>query len=240
MATREIQLTCDGAHAAITEKPSTMNSEARQHASAPRGAGHAEDRLRLELFSDAVFAVAITLLVLNLPLTGASGPLLGALSDRWPAFAAFGISFAIIGCLWVSHFRLLRIVGQTDGVVLFTNLALLLTIVLVPFGTSTMATFVTKPGSQSHLAAAMFAAVLLWMSVMFGALHILVTRRAGIHPPRPRTLRERLDALRPFAGGMVNMVGIAVAFISPITVLCMTAAVAIFYFVDSLRNDRVC
>lgn len=197
-------------------------------------------RLRLELFSDAVFAVAITLLVLDLPLTGASGSLLEALADRWAAFAAFGISFAIIGCVWVSHFRLMRFVRHTDGVVLFANLALLLTVVLVPFGTSTMARFVTKTDAQSHVAAALFAGVLVLMSLAFAALHTLVTRRAGIQPPPVRTLRERVAALRPFAGGIVNAAGIGVAFISPITVLCMTGGVAVFYFVDSLRHDRVC
>jgi uncharacterized membrane protein len=235
-----MQLTRAVPRAVVAETVETLNAESKRDASAPTAAEQVTGRLRLELFSDAVFAVAITLLVLNLPLTGESGPLLGALADRWPTFAAFGISFAIIGCLWVSHFRLLRMVDRTDGVVLFTNLALLLTIVLVPFGSSTMAAFVTKPGSQSHLAAALFAALLVLMSLIFGALHVLVTTRAGMHARGPRTLPERLDALRPFAGGAVNMVGIAVAFISPIAVLCMTGGVAIFYFVDSLRNDRVC
>lgn len=202
--------------------------------------GHGAGKLRMELFSDAVFAVAITLLVLDLPLSGVSGSLLQALADRWAAFAAFGISFAIIGCVWVSHFRLLRLVDDADGKVLFTNLAVLLSVVLVPFGTSTMAQFVTRPDRQSHLAAALFAGILVFMSVTFAGLHALVSRRAGIPGARPRTLRGRLGALRPVAGGIVNAVGIAVAFVSPIAVLCLTGGVAVFYFLDSVRNDRPC
>src|SRR5690348_8104003 len=116
--------------------------------------------LRLDLFSDAVFAVAITLLVLNLPVTAVSGSLLGALAARWAAFAAFGISFVIIGCLWVSHFRLLQLVDTVDGALLMLNLGVLLCIVLVPFGASTLAEFVTRPDAQSHVAAAMFAGIL--------------------------------------------------------------------------------
>lgn len=199
-------------------------------------AGH----LRMELFSDAVFAVAITLLVLDLPLTNVSGSLLQALADRWPAFAAFGISFAIVGCVWVSHFRLMRLVGAADGTLLFLNLAVLLSVVLVPFGASTVASFVTRSSAQSHVAAALFAAVLVFMSVTFATFHRLVIRRAGIHLPRPRTLRDRAEVLRPITGGLVNAAGIGVAFVSPIAVLCMTGFVAVFYFLDSLRNDRPC
>jgi uncharacterized membrane protein len=197
-------------------------------------------RVRVELFSDAVFAVAITLLMLDLPVHAASGSLLEALADRWAAFAGFGISFAIIGCVWVSHFRLMRLVRHPDGALLFINLGLLMSVVLVPFGTSTMATFVMQPAAQSHLAAALFAAILVFMSVMFAVLHSLVAKRAGIVLPPARTLAQRFDRARPMLGGIVNAAGIAVAFISPPSVLCMTGGVAIFYVLDSQRNDRPC
>jgi uncharacterized membrane protein len=194
-------------------------------------------RLRVELFSDAVFAVAITLLVLNLPLAGASGSLLGALADRWPAFAAFGISFVLIGCLWVSHLRLFHLIDEVDSSLLFLNLALLFSIVLVPFGTSTLATFLTRPGTQSHLAAALFAGILVLMGLTFGALHVHVTRvvraRDGVMAIVPQ---GRLAQLRPMAGLLVNAIGVGVAFISPIAVLLMTAAVAVYYIVDQLTG----
>ncbi|HZB97664.1 MAG TPA: TMEM175 family protein [Candidatus Sulfotelmatobacter sp.] len=191
-------------------------------------------RMRVDLFSDAVFAVAITLLVLNLPVTNVSGSLLSALAERWAAFAAFGISFVIIGCVWVSHFRLFRTVEKVDERLLFLNLALLLTIVLVPFGTSTMATFVTRPDAQSHPAAALFAGTMVLMGLAFAALY------SYVNPPRhqpasvPQTLGARLAQLRPMTGLFVNTVGIGVAFISPIAVLVMTASVALFYIFDEL------
>jgi uncharacterized membrane protein len=199
-----------------------------------------EGHLRLDFFSDAVFAVAITLLVLNLPLTGASGSLLRALADRWASFAGFGISFAIVGCVWVSHYRLLRMVRRVDGPLLFLNLALLLSVVLVPFGTSTLATFVTRPDMQSHVAAALFAAILVFMSLTFATLNGVVVRRAGIERLRSTTLRQRFERFRPLLGGTVNAAGIGVAFVSPIAVLIMTAVVALFYFLDQLRNERPC
>lgn len=199
-----------------------------------------QSRLRVELFSDAVFAVAITLLVLDLPLTKASGSLLHALADRWASFAGFGISFALLGCVWVSHYRLLRRAPRIDGALLFLNLLVLMSIVLVPFGTSTIATFVTSSGDQSHLAAALFAGILVFMASTFGALNLLVQRRSSARSDVPLGVRGRLRSLQPMFGGFVNAAGIGVAFVSPVATLAMTGGVAGFYFLESLLHDEAC
>jgi uncharacterized membrane protein len=201
----------------------------------PSHEGGLGGRLRVDLFSDAVFAVAITVLVLNLPLTGVSESLLRALADRWPAFAAFGISFVIIGCLWVSHFRLFRHVQRVDGPLLFLNLALLLSVVLVPFGTSTLATFVTRAGSQSHLAAALFACILVFMGLIFFALHLRVR---GITPSLLRLLNkpEGVAVLRLLAGVFMNGIGVGIAFVSPLAVMAMTGVTSVFFIVEQITD----
>jgi uncharacterized membrane protein len=62
------------------------------------------DRSRLEAFSDGVFAVAITLLALDLTVPGKGhGPLVDQLNEKWPAFLAYQISFFMIGIVWVNH-----------------------------------------------------------------------------------------------------------------------------------------
>ncbi len=192
--------------------------------------------MRVDLFSDAVFAVAITLLVLNLPVPVGSGSLMSALADRWPAFAAFGISFVLVGCLWVSHYRLFRAIGEVDSTLLFLNLALLFSIVLVPFVASTLATFVTHPGSDAHLAAALFAGTLVIMGAIFGALNAHVTRRAPAPTNATATASGRLEHLRPMVGLFVNTLGVGVAFVNPVAVLVMTAAVALYYIVDQFAG----
>ncbi len=193
-----------------------------------------DGRLRVELFSDAVFAVAITLLVLDLPLRGASGSLLGALADHWTAFAAFGISFVLVGCVWVSHYRLFQGVRHIDGRLLFLNLLVLLTIVLVPFGTSTIATFVTRPGAESHVAAALFAAIMLLMGISFTVLYLVITRQKGSTGGSPAVPVSRVARLRPMVGLIVNSVSIGIAFVNPMAVLALTALVAVYYIVDQL------
>ena len=72
-------------------------------------------RKRLEEFSDAVFAVAITLLALNLAVAGPGhGPLLHQVADHWPSFVAYLISFFTIGLIWVNHHALIENVAVVD------------------------------------------------------------------------------------------------------------------------------
>src|SRR5437588_8249590 len=95
-------------------------------------------KARLEAFSDGVLAIAITLLVLNLRVPShreiaAHHGLWGALVSDWPRFAAYLISFAVIGIMWVNHHGLIDRVAAADRVLLFANLLLLLFIVAIPF-----------------------------------------------------------------------------------------------------------
>ena len=188
-------------------------------------------RLRVELFSDAVFAVAITLLVLELPLKDASGSLVAALADHWPAFAAFGISFVLIGCVWMSHYRLFRRVEEVDSPLLLLNLLMLFSVVLVPFGASTMATFLARPEAQSRPAAAVFAGVLALMSLCLGVLHVRVSRRSA-----PAAQDSRFTELRRSLGLLVNSAGVGVAFINPVAVLAMTGGVALYYLIGDVTG----
>src|SRR6185437_983777 len=95
------------------------------------------DRSRLEAFSDGVFAVAITLLALDLAVAGPEGhgPLAEQLYHKWPAFLAYLISFFMIGIIWVNHHALVRQITKVDRTLLFLNLVLLLFVVLIPFST---------------------------------------------------------------------------------------------------------
>src|SRR5690348_4887127 len=86
---------------------------------------------RIEAFSDGIFAVAITLLVLNiqLPSAGLSDYDLGmALLHKWPAYLAFVTSFATIGIMWVNHHRLFNHIKWSNDTLLALNLTLLLLI----------------------------------------------------------------------------------------------------------------
>jgi len=95
---------------------------------------------RIQFFSDAVFAIAMTLLILEIRLPeGAENDLWGALVSLWPSFFAYLLSFAIIGLNWVTHHRKFRVITRFDNRLITINLVLLAVIAFVPFPTSVMA-----------------------------------------------------------------------------------------------------
>src|SRR5438067_5170144 len=111
---------------------------------------------RLEAFSDAVIAVAITLLVLDIKVPDASSThaLWHSLGDLWPNYASYAVSFLVIGIIWSNHHSLFDVVARIDRQVTLLNVALLASIVLIPFSTALLARYLQDGGGRSHAAAA--------------------------------------------------------------------------------------
>ena len=115
---------------------------------------------RIEAFSDGVFAIAITLLVLELKvphLAGDAEPgaLAAALLKQWPSYLAFVTSFFTILIMWANHHAIFNLVHKTDAEFLFANGFLLLLVTVVPFPTALLAEYLIKPGAP--VAAAVYA-----------------------------------------------------------------------------------
>ena len=103
-------------------------------------AGTEYDLGRLLTFTDGVFAIAITLLVLDIPVpVGPPARLWPALLQLYPRLIAFGLSFLLVGIYWLTHHRLFRNIGRCTGTLLRLNLALLFGICLIPFSAAVMA-----------------------------------------------------------------------------------------------------
>lgn len=125
---------------------------------------------RLEAFSDGVFAIAITLLVLDIhvpsPGDSSGGPTLAqALLRQWPVYLAYVTSFLTILIMWVNHHAILARIKQTDHVLLFLNGLLLMSISVVPFPTSLVAGYLERPDRQ--LAAAIYSGTFVAVAVLF-------------------------------------------------------------------------
>jgi uncharacterized membrane protein len=124
---------------------------------------------RLEAFSDGVFAVAITLLVLNIhgpdkiPLP--DGELFNSLVTQWPTFLAFLTSFFTIGIMWINHHRLFTHIKRVDTKLLVYNLLLLLVIVFIPFPTELVAQYALY--TQYHTAALLYSATNILLAICF-------------------------------------------------------------------------
>src|SRR5260370_6264828 len=142
---------------------------------------------RLEAFSDGVFAVAITLLVLQFVDPGAkNGELLSKLLGQWPQLATYGASFLTIGVIWVNHHTVFKGIREIDRTIQFINLVLLLLIVLVPYPTELLGRYLNSAQNAS-VAAAFYAIVVTAMCI---SVQVLVAyapahpnvRRPEVHP----------------------------------------------------------
>jgi uncharacterized membrane protein len=192
-------------------------------------------RARLEAFSDGVFAVAITLLVLDLkvPLPGDlqthHTTLASALGAQWPSYVAFVVSFLTIGIIWINHHAMISRLRVVDHTIMILNLTLLLSVAALPFATSLMATYL-KAGQGDHLAAAIYGGAYLLMSVVFAATnrHILFPKSHLLAPQIDEPAR-RLILRRGVAGLVPYAAATALAPLSPYVTLGICAAVAAFY-----------
>ena len=123
---------------------------------------------RLEIFSDAVIAIAITLLVLDIKVPNSrDGHLVHDLLQKWPSYLAFVLSFAVIGIMWVSHHSMFERIRRVDRSLLFMNLWLLLGIAFLPFPTALLAEYARQGGSNSHAAAAIYSGTMALIGLAF-------------------------------------------------------------------------
>jgi uncharacterized membrane protein len=190
-------------------------------------------RERLEAFSDGVFAVAITLLVLDIhvPPVGDKGSLAHKLisGELWPHYAAYPVSFLTIGIIWINHHAMIRRLRTVDHSIMILNLILLMSVALLPFTTSLLATYLHASQGE-HLAAAVYAGSFLLMSVAFGALNRqILLRRAHMLDVALDEDQRRAIFMRAVAGLLPYLVATAISAITPYATLLICAAVAIFY-----------
>src|ERR1700744_6173745 len=184
---------------------------------------------RLEAFSDGVFAIAITLLVLDLevPAPG-SGRLGHELLAQWPSYAAYVISFFTIGIIWINHHASFSRLRAVDHSILIWNLALLMTVGILPFTTSLMAEYL-KESSGEGLAAAGYAGSFLPMGALFSGAtrHILFQRPNLLKVPLTDEAKHR--ALHYAALGQIPyLLATLLAFVTPYITLAICAGCAIY------------
>jgi uncharacterized membrane protein len=191
----------------------------------------------LEAFSDGVFAIAITLLVLEIPVPKpGSGTLGHELAAQWPSYTAFVISFLTIGIIWINHHAMVRRLRVVDHSILIWNLFLLMTVSILPFTTALMAEYL-KEGEGERLAAGIYAGSFLLMGVVFALMnrHILFNRVELLEdevdePTRRRTLGRAVLGVIPY------LLATVLALLTPYLTLGICAAVALYYALPIASN----
>jgi len=189
---------------------------------------------RLEAFSDGVFAIAITLLVLELAVPGAESgenlaKLLGA---RWPSYFAYVVSFAIIGIMWVNHHALIHNIARVDRPLLFFNLLLLFFVAVLPFPTALLAEHLRSEGS--HVAAAIYSGNMLGCAIGFQSLWRWIVHDQRLLHAHIDHRAARAGQGRFAIGLIVYAVTVGLAFVNAVATLAVHGAIAIYYVFDQL------
>ncbi|HEY2636164.1 MAG TPA: TMEM175 family protein [Solirubrobacteraceae bacterium] len=182
---------------------------------------------RLEAFSDGVFAIAITLLVLEIKQPAGDKPLARALLDQWPSYLAYVVSFLTIGIIWVNHHALFDRVAHADRTLLFTNLLLLMVVSFIPFPTGIVAEHL-RSGADEDVAVALYAATFLVMGIGFYA-NSHHARRARLFRDGLTEAEERAIVIRNMIGQGGYVLAIALAFVSATAGLVLCGIVAVYY-----------
>ena len=187
---------------------------------------------RLEAFSDGVFAVAITLLVLNLKILPDKALIDGSfwreLGGQLPALIAFVTSFATIGIMWINHHRLFTYIKRTDTGLMLLNLLLLLVIVFIPYPTALVAQqYALNP--EMHDAALLYSGTNVILAICFN----LLWRYASYHN---RLLGKDADTRavaaisRQYLGGpILYLIAFGLAFISVAASIIFLLLLALFF-----------
>jgi uncharacterized membrane protein len=205
---------------------------------------------RLEAFSDGVFAIAITLLVLELHVPGRGEVLVRSLEHEWPRYLGYFVSFAFIGGVWIAHSNMTRFIKAVDPALMRLNLTLLLSVSFLPFTTAIAAThlFASFLAFDAQTTGAGLAervsAVLFGLNLTLAALMVyLVIRHAARTPGVAASdvaeeelqvfARERRAAVLLQAGATI------VGVFLPVTAVVFYLAVAVLSVVEPLRRIHV-
>jgi uncharacterized membrane protein len=195
-----------------------------------------KETARIEAFSDGVFAIAITLLILEIKIpTAGSGNLTGQLLRQWPSYFAFVFSFAFVGIMWINHHRLFTHIKRSNNALLFLNLLLLLGVTAVPFPTAVLAQYLGK--SDQRAAAILYHGTYFCIAVFFNILWRYANRHLlGDHVDAAAT--DKISA-KYAVGPILYLVCIALTWVSVPVSLLLNVALAVFFALPLHRALRV-
>jgi len=197
---------------------------------------------RTEAFSDGVFAIAITLLIIEVRVPSSrAGDLAGDLAHQWPSYAAYVVSFAIIGVIWVNHHDIFERITTVDRPLLFLNLLLLLTVAFLPFPTALLGEYIRK-GDNAHVAAAVYGANMALIGLAFIAMWTYLVRTPSLLAAEVGAEGARRARRAAAIGPVLYGLSIPLAFVSPVACLVVYAALALYFgiaFTVSARDDEL-
>jgi uncharacterized membrane protein len=208
-------------------------------------APEASDTSRLEAFSDGVFAVATTLLVLDLHVPSPEDLKLAHAADvfaymslQWPHYLAYLTSFLFILVMWINHHTLFKLIGRTDNLLMLFNGLLLLCVTLVPFSTSLLASSAGEGAGNQHEAAVVYNGLYIVIAILFNILwrHAAHERRLLDAKAHPAHVAQISAAYR--FGPLYYVAALLLALLRVEASLLLNIALAIYFALPRAQRRR--
>ena len=188
---------------------------------------------RLEAFADGVFAIAATLLILNVDaqIPGDAGDLGASILHIWPSYLAYAVSFVTIGIMWINHHTMMSQIERADRRFLVTTVGLLMCIAFVPFPTRIVAEHIRGEGARD--AALLYGFTLVVTAIMFSVNWFYASRGKRLLKPdaNPAIVSGITRSYLP--GPYIYLGATLVAFVSPRASVIIFLVIAFFYVVES-------
>ena len=201
---------------------------------------------RLEAFSDGVFAIAITLLVLDvgIPDKDKREHLWGVLGQLWPHYGAYAVSFLTIGIMWANHHALMHQVQKAGSAVVYLNLLLLAVVSFIPFPTGVLADYlfhtgddqVSAGGANARAAAGLYGLTMVALAVSFTLLWWYLTRTPDVLVPGTDPVLLRRSLIVSGGGTCVYAVAAAISFVNAYVASAIYALLALAFAFVSIRQ----
>jgi uncharacterized membrane protein len=190
---------------------------------------------RIEAFSDGIFSIAATLLVLDLKAPAATLPFWQGIAAQWPGYASFLLSFLFIGIMWINHHRLFSHMRRSSDVLMVTNLLLLLGVVWIPYPTELMAQAVFS--GRLRDAAILYNGSYLVIAILFNLLFGVCVKGGLLD----RNVSGVRNIARSYAAGiLMYIICFAMTWWNVPVSLAISLGMAIFFLVSPDQMARNC
>jgi uncharacterized membrane protein len=195
-----------------------------------------EGTARIEAFSDGVFAIAATLLAVDLkpPRGATSGAQLAhALAEQWPMYVSYAMSFLYIGIIWAHHHAVFKLVKRSDQVFLTLNILFLMVIAVLPFPTAVLGEYLGERGDRHRIATLLYTGTLFLAGALFNALWLWGKHEARLIDDELDAELIRATTRHYLVAPLAYALAFVVAWWSPVIAVLIVFVMAFFYLLPS-------
>jgi uncharacterized membrane protein len=201
--------------------------------------GRDSDTGRIEAFSDGVFAIAITLLIIEIgvPHVAVTESLSWKLVELWPSYLGYAISFLVIGTVWANHHNRFRLISRSDHILLFLNVLFLMCVAFIPFPTALLAEYIRE---EEHriTAVAVYSGTLAVTAVFFTLLWLYAAGNYRLIDSRVDPSALRAMTRRFVFGMLLYLLAFALAFVSAAASLALIVILALIFVLPEPDGSR--